>query len=470
MKGKFLKVTAMFAGACMIATTAFATTGTVTVNNLRIRRNPAVGEDNIVELAAEGDNIEVISSEGDWYQVVYNNKNGYASKQYITISGEVEESSNNEEETPTSSESDEQNSESQEPEKAQEPEETQPENTKPSVVIKPDISKVDLKGKAIDVKVSTSMYLLPTFTSRVNCEVSEGSNVIVLYDMQKWLKVELNGRIGWISSAYLDISSVQVEPEESKEEPEETNENTNEDEPQENNTPENSDTNSSYEEKQGYINSSIVNVRSDASTDSSVVAGLEEFTEVTIVDEKDDFYKIKSGNVTGYVAKRLINLGDAGSRSLTSRPSSNEEEEVEVTQTAAVSTNNASYNSSLGEQIVEEAKQYLGYDYVSAGKNPSTGFDCSGFTSYIYGQFGIGLGGSSGSQANVGTEVDEEDMEPGDLLVYLGSDKSGVGHVGIYEGDGMFIHAANPSRGVVEDSINNSYYAQRLVSVRRLAE
>ena len=457
---KLLKVTATFIGTCMLATTAFATTGTVTTNNLRIRQGPST-EGNIIEIAGEGQDIEVVGEEGDWYEVVYNGQNGYASKQFIEVEGEIGQA---EESNPTQEEGQENSSE----------EPKQEEQQKQSTPIKPIPSKSNLKGKALDIKVATSMYLLPSFTSRVNLDLAEGSNVVVLYDMQNWLKVEFSGYIGWISSAYLDMSSVQETTEENKEENQEQPEETKPEENQEQEQPQEQEqeaqTTSDYEEKQGYINSTIVNVRSDASTSADVVAGLEEFAEVTIVGEKDDFYEIKSGNVNGYVAKRLVTIGDSGSRSLNSRAVVNQEQEVEVESVSAVPTNNASYNVSLGEQIVEEARQYLGYDYVYAGKTPETGFDCSGFTRYVYGQFGIGLGGSSGSQANVGKEVDEDDMKPGDLLIYLGSDNSGVGHVGIYEGEGKFIHAANPSRGVVEDSINNSYYAPRLVSVRRLAE
>ncbi len=458
MKSKLLKVTAAFVGTCLLATTAFATTGTVTTNNLRIRQDPVIG-DNVIEIAGKGDNIEVKSEEGDWYEVVYNGKSGYASKQYVSVSGEIV-SSEDEEEDSSQSNVEEQNNEPVQEQPEETPvEETKPEEKKPETVAKPTVAKIDLKGKALDVKIATSMYLLPTFTSRVNQDLAEGSNVIVLYDMQKWLKVEFAGNVGWISSAYLDINSVQETTQEPEEQPEE--------QPEEN-TEEDATPSSDYEEKQGYINTTIVNIRAEASTDSDVVGGLEEFTNVTIIGEEDDFYQIRIGNITGYVAKRLITIGDSGSRSLNSRGSVSQE--VEVESVSATPTNNASYNASLGEQIVEEAKQYLGYDYVYAGKSPETGFDCSGFTRYVYGQFGIGLGGSSGSQANVGTEVDEDDMQPGDLLIYLGSDNSGVGHVGIYEGEGMFIHAANPTRGVVEDSINNSYYAPRLVSVRRLAD
>lgn len=111
-------------------------------------------------------------------------------------------------------------------------------------------------------------------------------------------------------------------------------------------------------------------------------------------------------------------------------------------------------------QFVETAATYMGIPYVWAGDRPSTGFDCSGFTQYVFAQHGIILPHYSGYQAQMGLPVEPKDIQAGDLLAF----GSPVHHVGIYIGDGLFIHA--PRTG---DVIKISRLAERtnLAAIRR---
>lgn len=118
--------------------------------------------------------------------------------------------------------------------------------------------------------------------------------------------------------------------------------------------------------------------------------------------------------------------------------------------------------------IVSTAKQYLGYNYVSGGSSPETGFDCSGFTKYIYGQFGINLNRVAADQAANGTPISKEELQPGDLVLFSYYGSSSIGHSGIYIGDGQFIHAANSKRGVVTDTLESGYYLDNYVTARRV--
>ncbi len=97
--------------------------------------------------------------------------------------------------------------------------------------------------------------------------------------------------------------------------------------------------------------------------------------------------------------------------------------------------------STLGGQAVQLAEQYLGVPYVWGGASPS-GFDCSGLTMYVYGQLGVSLPHNAAAQYAVLPHVSEGDLEPGDLVFF-----DGLGHVGIYIGGGMMIHA--PHTGTV---------------------
>lgn len=101
-----------------------------------------------------------------------------------------------------------------------------------------------------------------------------------------------------------------------------------------------------------------------------------------------------------------------------------------------------------GSAIVDYARQFLGVPYVWGGTTPA-GFDCSGFTSYVFAQFGISLPRTSGAQATIGTRVSAAEARPGDLVTW-------PGHVGIYTGNGNNIAARQPGTPLTEGPIYNS--------------
>ena len=113
------------------------------------------------------------------------------------------------------------------------------------------------------------------------------------------------------------------------------------------------------------------------------------------------------------------------------------------------------YNPSTSAGIVGYAQAFHGVPYVYGGSTPA-GFDCSGFTSYVYGAFGISLPHSSGAQAGYGMPVSAGDARPGDLVVM-------PGHVGIYVGNGMMVHAPAPGQCVKTQAIYASCGFRRLV-------
>ena len=126
--------------------------------------------------------------------------------------------------------------------------------------------------------------------------------------------------------------------------------------------------------------------------------------------------------------------------------------------------------NSLSKKVVELAKQQLGKKYVWGGNGPTT-FDCSGLTKYVYGKVGITLERVSYNQATQGIKVDKSKLQIGDLLFFSGINSASsnkISHVGIYIGNGEFLHAANSTRGVVIDDLDADYYKKHYVTARRV--
>src|SRR5690606_255041 len=112
------------------------------------------------------------------------------------------------------------------------------------------------------------------------------------------------------------------------------------------------------------------------------------------------------------------------------------------------------------------AKKYLGTKYVWGGESPK-GFDCSGFTQYVFKNFKIKLNRVSRDQAKQGTAVSKSNLKPGDL-VFFATNGGSINHVGIYIGSGKFIHAESQREGVTITSMSESFYARSYVKARRV--
>lgn len=107
-------------------------------------------------------------------------------------------------------------------------------------------------------------------------------------------------------------------------------------------------------------------------------------------------------------------------------------------------------NGELRDAIVEYAMQYLGNVYVHGGKSLDSGTDCSGFTCFIYADFGYSISRTpSGQLASAGRSIDYSEMQPGDIICYTSNGGRSCTHVGLYIGDGQIIHAANSRKGVI---------------------
>jgi cell wall-associated NlpC family hydrolase len=125
----------------------------------------------------------------------------------------------------------------------------------------------------------------------------------------------------------------------------------------------------------------------------------------------------------------------------------------------------ASTPTARGNEVVEVAEQYLGTPYRSGGTT-SNGVDCSGLTVAVYREVGVKLPRSSDEQARVGEPVARDHLAPGDLIFFGSS--GNVSHVGIYKGDGEFIHASTSARSVRFDRLDTTYFRNRYLTARRV--
>ena len=120
------------------------------------------------------------------------------------------------------------------------------------------------------------------------------------------------------------------------------------------------------------------------------------------------------------------------------------------------------------KKVINTARRYIGTPYVWGGENPS-GFDCSGFTQYVYNEsLGFNIPRVSYEQYNTssGLRVDRRSLEPGDLIFFI-TRGSRVSHVGIYIGDNKFIHAPSTGNLVRTERLNSYYYSSRFVGGKK---
>lgn len=277
-------------------------------------------------------------------------------------------------------------------------------------------------GKVLFLSVLTAMLLAATALAadiatgagcttgsslRLQAEPSTSASVVTTLDksvavailddsVDGWYKIAYNGSTGYVSADYLNVDQDNVF--------------------------------TTY----GRVNSDGVNVRSDASTDSSVLATIEEDAIVTVNGLVDGWYDVTCEYGTeGYIRSDFLDLTES---------------------------------SSSNSDIAATAKQYLGTGYVYGGASPR-GFDCSGFTMYVYSQHGYSLPHSATSQwqSGLGTRVYSiSELQPGDLVFFNDPSRNAgkaCSHAGIYTGDGQFIHSSSSrSGGVIVSSLTSGYY------------
>lgn len=197
--------------------------------------------------------------------------------------------------------------------------------------------------------------------------------------------------------------------------------------------------------KKARITGSNVNVRINPSDTAEIVETLEIDSNVLIKDFQDSWYNVvTTDQKEGFVYKDYINI------ELDDKP-----------------TSRGSSRSTLGMKVVNIAKNKLGKRYVY-GATGENSFDCSGFTSYVYKKVGIKLNRVSTNQAKQGQKVSKSNLRAGDLVCFNRNGSGKVNHVGIYIGNGEFIHASSgKAMQVIISNLNKGNYKKRYSTARR---
>lgn len=200
----------------------------------------------------------------------------------------------------------------------------------------------------------------------------------------------------------------------------------------------------------------VLNVRENPSASSMRLGSLNKGDEVYGLDLGEWFEFDFNGN-KAYVSKAFLSSEKPVVEEPKEEQQEQQQEEEPQQQEQEQQQETPSYptNSSAVETVVNAALAQVGKPYVWASSNPSVGFDCSGLTSYAFRQAGININRIAADQYSNGTPVSKDNLVRGDLVFF--SYGGGIGHVGLYIGNGQFVHAANYSTGVIVSNLNGYY-------------
>ena len=299
--------------------------------------------------------------------------------------------------------------------------------------IKYGIAFVTGSGLRLRAKANTSSSIVDT--------ASKGEVAVVVSKHGAWYKVIYNLQEGYMHGDYLKVTTAE-----------------------------------NAELGYGVVNGSAVNLRSGPSTSHKSVAKANKGDKAYIIGINAGWYKIIFGEQICYIRSDFMDLTEIPYENLDSEKSplffrNGKSTGVPVSAAALKAAENPDTVepdvAPLGEQIVAVAKECLGVPYVWGGKSMS-GFDCSGLVYYVLKTLGYSPYRSSGDQYKMGTYVEKSQLQPGDLVFFAGTYKSGISHVGIYTGNGKFIHAPSSGDVVKYSSLTSGYYAEHYYGARRI--
>lgn len=274
-----------------------------------------------------------------------------------------------------------------------------------AIELKTGIGLVESNGLRLRAKPNTDAEILAT--------AAYGDQVVIIRKVDDWYLVDYNLLIGYVHSDYVSIRDK-----------------------------------ANIELGDAIVESGAVNLRAKPDAASEHLATLNMGDTAYIIGFNCGWYKVQYEGQTGYIRSDLLALMEA--------PKTNSQAVV----------GKAPVVVTQGDKAVNIAYDYMGVPYVWGGTTPK-GFDCSGFTKYVFAQMGVTLNRTAAQQLNNGYKV--TDLKTGDLVFFENTyaTSAAASHVGIYIGNNQFIHAAG---SVKVTSMDHEYYAPRYIGARRVVE
>ena len=384
----------------------------VNADSLYLRQSPGGA---VITTLSKGTTVAVLNNSSSWYKVSVNGKEGYVSGEYLTGTT---------------------------------------------------ATNVALGTGTVKCSSSVNFRSAPNTSSTSYGELKNGTKVNVVGVSSGWYKVTYNGKTGYIHPDYITLASssagTAIAP---------------------------SNTVTSTTGTAGTVKcSSSVNLRSEANTSSSILAELKNGTAVTVVSTANGWCKVTHSGKTGYIKQDYVSTTGSASNNTSASTGLGELKNgtavtvlstsngwskvsyagktgyisadylVTASSGTAISPSNTAASVSISakrQSVLNYAAQFLGVPYVYGGSTPS-GFDCSGFTSYVFKNTVGSIPRVAQAQYDATTRVSRDDLLPGDL-VFFGSSTSSISHVGIYVGSNQFIHAPSTGDVVKYSSLTGSY-------------
>ncbi|MDC2866168.1 C40 family peptidase [Bacillus sp. BP-3] len=370
---------------------------TVSVSSLRVRTGPSTSHTQLGSVH-KGQVVQVVGEVQDWFKISYGGQNAYVSKDYVTKGGS---------DSNVTQDNQQQNN-----------------------------SNVTVQTGGTYVVDATSLRVRtgPATYHGIIGGVLKGQTLNVIGAENGWFKVKHNGNTGYVSSEFVKFVKGGTS---TAQKPAENNNNNTE-------TP-------AQGSGEYYINASALNVRSGAGTNYSVIGALPQGQKVQVLADESGWSKVNYNGRTGYV----------GTRFLSKTPVSGVQENKPAQKPAENNSNNnnTSNNSRDTSSLLSYAQSMEGVPYVWGGTS-ANGVDCSGYIYHVYKKFGYSI--SRQSVAGYWSSFQHtSNPQPGDLIYFQNTYKSGPSHIGIYLGGGSFIQAGD--NGVKVASLNSSYWSSHFL-------